>query len=211
MKIYYIALIFTFLLNFLKTESYYEYWPNDSIKIEGEYLNGYKSGKWEYYNLNGKVWKYEIFKNGKLIDQMTWHIFKPKKLKIDSSNSESSIISNIENKDIVNLQLKDSTKNKNSFLEGYTGTWIEYHDNGVLNSVIQYMNGLKHGKANYYDENERLTRTERYLSGKKHGKWIWHGENNRVKEAGYYNMNKKHGKWIIYDKAGNQISVKDFN
>ena len=209
MKLYLKLIIISFL-SLLKTEPYFEYWPNDSLKIKGEYKNGYKSGKWEYFNLNGKVWKYELFQNGKLIDEMKWQIFKPKQSEIDAleaklkEQSENQII------DSVNQELKDTTQKENSFLEGYTGNWIEYHDNGKLDCVIEYMNGLKHGKANYYDEEERLIRTERYLSGKKHGKWIWYWENKKVKESGYYNSDRKHGNWIKYDKAGNQILVKDF-
>ena len=41
-------------------------------------------------------------------------------------------------------------------LKGYTGNWIEYHDNGELDCVIDYMNGIKHGKANYYDDKKKL-------------------------------------------------------
>ena len=72
------------------------------------------------------------------------------------------------------------------------------------------MNGLKHGKANYYSENKELIRTERHLSGKKHGKWIWYWGNKKVKEFGYYNSDRKQGKWIKYDEYGNEILVKDF-
>ena len=31
------------------------------LKLKGEFINGNKDGKWEYFNLKGKVWKYEIY------------------------------------------------------------------------------------------------------------------------------------------------------
>tara|TARA_B100001029_G_C15049033_1_gene449296 strand:+ start:1174 stop:1803 length:630 start_codon:yes stop_codon:yes gene_type:complete len=207
LKFYYLILIITFSL--LVSENYYEYWPNDSLKIKGKIINGLKSGKWEYFNLKGKVWKYEIYETGKIVDEMYWQIFKPTKNEIESlENQFNNNIIII--KDSINNN-KDSIINKNSILYGYTGDWIEYYENGTLKSVIEYMNGLKHGKSNYYDKEEKLIRTERFLSGKKHGKWIWYWENKKIKEVGYFNLDEKFGKWIKFDKLGNEILVKNYN
>jgi len=208
---------FVFLtLSFLNGEVYLEYWPNDSLKLKAELINGNKDGKCEYFNLKGKVWKYEIYQNGKVIDKMVWQMFKPKQsdidaLEIKSHNPADTKIAQIDSVAIPPKISETNIENDNNpLLKGYTGNWIEYYDNGALKCVIEYMNGLKHGKANYYDEEKRLIRTERYLSGKKHGKWIWYWGNKKVKEVGYYNTDKKQGKWFKYDSNGNEILVKNF-
>ena len=77
-------MLFLFLLPSANSEPYYEFWSNDSLKIRGEYLSDKKHGKWEYYNLKGKVWKYIIYENGKKVDEMKWQIFKPKQSEIDA-------------------------------------------------------------------------------------------------------------------------------
>ena len=141
---------------------------------------------------------------------------KAQKLLIDALEikSHNPTDTNITQIDSVAIPPKISETNiendNNPLLKGYTGNWIEYYDNGALKCVIEYMNGLKHGKANYYDEEKRLIRTERYLSGKKHGKWIWYWGNKKVKEVGYYNTDKKQGKWFKYDSNGNEILLKNF-
>jgi len=205
-------LYFFISLIFANSESYFEYYPNDSLKVKGSYLVNKMHGKWEYYNLKGKVWKYIIYENGKKIDEMKWQIFKPKQSEIDALKKIKNKNIKIEMIETINDNILDSlnTKIQNPMLIGYTGDWIKYHDNGVLECVIEYMNGLKHGKANYYDENKKLIRTERYLSGKKHGKWLWYWSNNEIKEMGYYNSDKKHGKWIKFDEKGKEILIKNF-
>jgi antitoxin component YwqK of YwqJK toxin-antitoxin module len=206
------VIIFISLISLLISEPYFEFWENDSLKVKGEIISAKKYGKWEFYNLKGKVWKYEIYKNGKKIDEMKWQIYKPKQKEIEIMESavlltkEETIQNSIKKKIIP----KDSIKSKNPLLKGYTGNWIEYYDSGELRCVIEYMNGLKHGKSNYYNEQKVLIRTERYLTDKKHGKWIWYWDNKKVKELGYFNSDRKQGKWVKYDENGNEIMVKDF-
>jgi uncharacterized protein len=201
-----------FSLLFSALEPYYEYWANDSLKLMGSFTSNKKHGKWEYYNLKGKVWKYIIYENGKKIDEMKWQLFKPKLSEISLMENSINQVNVNQILDSSKIKVQDSTKIEihNPLLKGYTGNWIEYYDSGELECVIEYMNGLKHGKANYYNENKKLIRTERYLSGKKHGKWIWYWSNKKVKEMGYYNSGRKQGKWIKFDENGNEILVKNF-
>ena len=151
------SFIYLFIsLIFANTEPYYAYYANDSLKVKGSYLENKKHGKWEYFNLKGRVWKYIIFENGKKVDEMKWQMFKPKQSEIDAletlliDTNEKEII------DTINREIRDTLikEPRNPLLKGYTGNWIEYHDNGKLNCVVEYMNGLKHGKANYYDKNK---------------------------------------------------------
>jgi len=213
MKLLLLLLLLLFSLLFSTLEPYYEYWANDSLKIKGSFLSNKKHGKWEYYNLQGKVWKYILFENGNKIDEMKWQLFKPKSSEIITMEKSMSILNNSEINNSSLNSIEDTLKNEiqNPLLKGYTGNWIEYYENGELECVIEYLNGLKHGKANYYNENHILIRTERYLSGKKHGKWVWYWSNKKVKEIGIYISNHKQGKWIKYDEKGNEILVKNFN
>ena len=135
MKIIVKLILLAFSLTLIKADTYFEFWPNDSLKIEGEYKNGYKSGKWKYYNLNGKVWKYEVFKKGKLIDETIYPIYKPKKSEIDALEAKLREQSENKTKDSVNKELKVTAQKGSSFLNGYileTGLNITKMGNWVV-------------------------------------------------------------------------------
>ena len=85
---------------FSNSNEYFEYWPNDSIKLKGQFNIDKKHGKWEYYNLEGRVWKYLIYDNGKRIDEMKWQIFKPIQSEID--DLEKSL------KDTIEKEINDT-------------------------------------------------------------------------------------------------------
>ena len=50
--------------------SYEEYHSNNNLKLRGKYIDGYPSGKWVYYNNDGSVSGYSIYKDGKIWDGM---------------------------------------------------------------------------------------------------------------------------------------------
>ena len=99
--------IFYFFTSLILANSnqYLEYWPNDSLKVRGQYLADKKHGKWEYFNLKGRVWKYIIFKNGKKVDEMKWQMFKPKQSEIDVLETFSPLHQNGTRRSILKLHL----------------------------------------------------------------------------------------------------------
>ena len=46
-------------------EYFKDYYPSKNIKVEGQYRDTKKTGKWTFYYENGKVRSIENFKNGK--------------------------------------------------------------------------------------------------------------------------------------------------
>ena len=45
-----------------------EYHNNGQIKIEGNYKDGEKDGKWTYYNKDGSIENVEEYKDGELVE-----------------------------------------------------------------------------------------------------------------------------------------------
>lgn len=59
---------------------------------------------------------------------------------------------------------------KNGML--YTGTHIEYYDNGHRKSEQSFKNGLYDGKSVFYFENGQVKEERHYQEGRKHGCWL---------------------------------------
>lgn len=48
--------------------SYYSYYPNGKILVEAFYKNSMRDSIWTFYSSEGEIYKKEIYKNGKLLN-----------------------------------------------------------------------------------------------------------------------------------------------
>ncbi|MFT6217209.1 MAG: antitoxin component YwqK of YwqJK toxin-antitoxin module, partial [Roseivirga sp.] len=55
------------LLDGRKSGRFTEYFDGKKVKIKGNHRYDLREGKWEYYDQQGKVTKYESYSRGKLI------------------------------------------------------------------------------------------------------------------------------------------------
>ena len=80
----------------------------------------------------------------------------------------------------------------------YTGYFIEYNQNGMLNSMKYFKNGVLDGAAYYYSEKGSLSKVSNFKTGVKGDEEVEFYENGQPK------------KYTIYEK-NNQSSVYSYN
>lgn len=117
----------------------------------------------------------------------------------------------------------------------YTGTYIEYYDNGTLKGEYTIVDGKNDGITKLYFETGQLNESRSYRKGEKdgawityntegvkigeanfsksikHGKWFIWDENGTLRCEMTYQEGKKVGKWIIFNGEGNEEKIKDYN
>lgn len=98
------------------------------------------------------------------------------------------------------LEIKDGLYYKKDML--YSGTHIEYYDNGNPKMELNVKDGMEHGLVFLYFENGRKQEQRSYNSGKKDGTWIkWNQAGIKLAEANYKD-DLKDGKWFIWSDKG---------
>ncbi len=118
--------------------------------------------------------------------------------------------------------------------KAYSGTYIEFHPNGVKRIEVNLLDGKKEGITLLYSDDNQLleersfTKNEKdgtwktfnkqgvkvaeanYSQGEKDGKWyIWNDEGILLYDMTYA-KGKKTGTWIMYDEQGNIQSSKKY-
>tara|TARA_Y100000589_G_scaffold216729_1_gene204405 strand:+ start:327 stop:557 length:231 start_codon:yes stop_codon:yes gene_type:complete len=58
---------------FTQTKPYKEYYETGQLKVEGNLVNGKKTGIWKYYHENGQLWYETPYKNGKRDGITIWY------------------------------------------------------------------------------------------------------------------------------------------
>ena len=62
------------------------YYPEGQIRVEGEYSHGLQQGKWIHYQLDGKVWFVENYKDGELLNRQD-EFGKPFELEVEQDTA----------------------------------------------------------------------------------------------------------------------------
>jgi antitoxin component YwqK of YwqJK toxin-antitoxin module len=174
-----------------------EFYPDGTIKSQGEYLNSKKIGEWVFYHPNGKVEQKGAYdKKGKA--QGVWKWFY-----------ETGNVLSEEN--YVNGQLD--------------GVYTEYSDSGQVITKGEYIDGLKEGpwlfelqgfreegayKADnrdgewkhYFTENGKLRFIGKFVDDVPDGIHTFYYLNGNERQVGKYIAGAKEGDWRFYDESG---------
>lgn len=90
------------------------------------------------------------------------------------------------------------------------GVFEQWHENGQLASVINYLNGKREGKAERWYNNGRLKERSMYKKGKREGLCeMWHKNGIRKKSCNYKN-GRSHGLFQSWDKDGEVLYILEF-
>ena len=88
--------------------------------------------------------------------------------------------------------------------KAFTGVLVKNHDSKTLLSEIEFLDGLKHGLANFFDKNGQLCIQNNYKNGLKHGKqYSLLSNGTKTKESVF--DNGTHIKSYHFDIDGNEI------
>ena len=145
---------------------------DDSLKFEGEYLNGKRNGKGKEYDwdgqlkfegeyLNGEKWNGNGYNNNKII-------YSLKDGKGFIKEYYDSIILEFEGEYLNGERIDGRLEFEGEYLNGErNGKVKEYYDNGQLKFEVEYLNGERNGKGKEYDLDGQLEFEGEYLNGNK--------------------------------------------
>lgn len=95
------------------------------------------------------------------------------------------------------LDLTEEKKQKK-----WTGLRKTHHKNGRLKSEVNYVDGIRHGKAKDYYETGKLRLEMNYDNGKKHGRSHFYHPNGKLYKLTTYFYDQKHGEAKTYYDTG---------
>jgi len=110
-----------------------------------------------------------------------------------------------DNPEMIKVIVNDENAKEKAFgiyIKGVReGSWVEYHPNGFVKTIMGYSNGLKEGQALELDNLGRLLERFTYHKGELHGAYTKYN-GSRIKEQKNYKNGKLEGKSeIFYDNT----------
>ncbi len=180
----------------LNGESFEYYSDGKTIRIRENYKNGIKNGLYELYDL-GHIIKRHTYENGTLVKQNDY----------STSTFKISVKSELINgtrftEEYYNYEDAHLWKRYKSDKLGLQGLDEIFHDNGNLQSKVNFKNNLEEGIMESYFENGKLESKGVYVLGKKMGDWQSYYQNGNLEEKGTYHLDKKKGIWEYYNENG---------
>jgi antitoxin component YwqK of YwqJK toxin-antitoxin module len=159
--------------NGLKTGPFSEYTAGRMLSVSGEFLEGKKQGKWEFFTIDGILVKRAHYSN-------------------DSLNGPYEVY--FENGD---------TLSSGTYSNGWkTGKWIWKNTEGKLEMEGTFENNLQHGPWNYYFSSGELSYKANFQNGKKHGEWHYFYKNGIDYRKGSYANDVREGLWETWYEDG---------
>lgn len=171
-----------------------EYYLTGQLKSKGEYKDGKKYGKWEYYFTNGKLEQKGVYDaNGMVTGEWNWFFENGNLLRreeyrrgvedgeLEEYSFDGRLISKGEYVDGEKegdwfYELNDHQE-KGKFRYGLkNGLWEHRFPQGKISFQGKYIDGNPEGKHRYFNEKGILIKEENYSYGLKNGKWKWFDE-----------------------------------
>ncbi len=173
-----------------------EFYPDGSVKANGQYTDDFKSGYWEYFHPNGTLEQKGSFdEKGQYSGVWQWY-------------DESSRLIRTENfrNGVNDGELTEYDSQGNLILQGYfingkeEGKWI--FNTGGMHTEGEYSEGLRNGTWKTFYNNGKAAFEGRFIDDNPHGKYTSWYDNGRMREEGEYQMGLKKGEWKKFDDEG---------
>jgi uncharacterized protein len=185
-----------------------DFYPDGSLKAEGNYDNGNQTGEWKYYHSNGKIEQTGKFtKQGKLTGTWKWYFDNGQLLKEETYRNGL--------RDGLSTEYDETGKiiGEGEFVNGNEdGPWFELIGDCFIRGT--YRDGLRNGMWQYFylDHNQGKTDSLCYYKGayiedNPDGKHTWYWENGKVKDEGNYVNGRKEGEWFKYNFDGTLFMI----
>jgi antitoxin component YwqK of YwqJK toxin-antitoxin module len=162
--------------------TYREYFPNEQVFVEGEYVKGEQQGKWIYWHDNGQQCRVVNYQNG--LPDGSWEVFR-----VDGT---------LEGKRSFKIGKRD-------------GEWTNYESTGKQQlNFYNYQNGQPHGVWNEWFPSGQQKRAMQFKNGQREGKAIeWNETGNKKAEANYKD-GKFHGTIVQWSADGEKF-IQEFD
>ena len=87
----------------------------------------------------------------------------------------------------------------------FTGTTVDYHENGQLWITSNYKDGKEDGLYEELHKNGQLRTRGNYKNGERDGFFEDYYENGQLWSRGYYKDGKEQPGWLMFDRDGNPL------
>ncbi|MCD4746537.1 MAG: hypothetical protein K8R58_09570, partial [Bacteroidales bacterium] len=167
-----------------------EFYIDGTLKSEGLYNKGKRSGEWKFYHKNGKleqIGKYN--EEGKCDGIWEWYY--------DSENllREESYYNGLEDGYMTEYSEEGEIIAEGEYIEGYEEGFWKY-DYGDFREEGTYLNGTRHGLWKYYFNDGILRFEGKFIEDNPNSKHTYYWDNGNKKTEGTYLMGRKEGEWI---------------
>ncbi len=209
-----------------KQNKWVEFYPSGNVYKEMNYYNGVLNGVLKEFEDSGNLIQAVKYVNGKLQKPVVMEVSKMETQYY--SNGKVKSVGSFQNKKPVGLHreygedgevISATFYNDGKVVEegvvdslgDKQGKWKEYHLNGSLKSVGEYINDRKVGDWVYYFENSKVEQVGKYdKKGRAQGEWVWYypcvfpciGDTGSVKRVQHFLNNKLEGEIVEYDSEG---------
>ena len=185
-----------------------EFYPEGSLRSEGEYKENKPVGEWKYYYANGKLEQSGKYSNsGKISGIWKWY-YDNGQLKM-----EENYIAGL--KDGTHIEYDENGKiiENGEYVKGLEdGDWFTICGDFIERGTFR--DGLKNGKwSSYYlvsdgvKTDSTISFKGSFIDDNPDGKHIYYWDNGKVRNEGPYIMGKKEGDWILYNYDGTPFLV----
>ena len=172
-----------------------DYFENGNVSLEYGYNNGELNGEMKFYLRNGFLYGTCVYKNGKLLEVIT---YLPNKEIRETIKAKNNIFTVNYYNDLGQLMIT-SLLNEEGLKEGII---TFYYPNGAVYSKIPYKNGVLKGEKRIFYLNGDLKEYCNYNKNEVDGLYIDYYENDSIKSEGYYQNGSPVGSWFGYNIDG---------
>ncbi|MDP3442797.1 MAG: hypothetical protein Q8T08_08055, partial [Ignavibacteria bacterium] len=193
-------------LNGLKQGLWKDYYPDGTLKSQGNYTDGAQVGAWEFYYPKGELEQRGTYNDkGKPNGKWTWYFSNGSILReeiyrnglrdglMTEYNSEGTITAQgdyIDGKEEGFWVFQTGQfREEGEFVEGYlNGLWKHYFEDGKLAFSGSFVDDLPNGKHTYYYQDGSEREEGSYLMGRKNGEWKkWNEDKTLIITITYVN------------------------
>jgi len=202
-----------------------DYYSTGALFAKGEYKEGEKYGKWEYFNIDGqKTSVYNFNSKGKKEGEQTSYnkdgsiaaitqykngekdgvqkYYNENGKIINEETYSSNKLSGIKNYDLDGKEIYASKK-----LDGSSSSISTKHPNGVTANTGDLKNGLETGTWSYYNELGVLFKTIEFKKGERNGKVVNYYKSGLKSYEYFTKDDEKDGLYISYYANGKKYET----
>ncbi|WP_310992976.1 toxin-antitoxin system YwqK family antitoxin [Aequorivita marina] len=184
-------------------EPFKDFYPSGKLKIEGQYIDNKKTGKWVSYYENGEERAIKNYLKGELNGYQKMDYSQV--LYMEGNSKDGVKVGTWKSYFKENKQLKyvkhfDDKGNA-------TGEWKTYYETGELYLIENYLNNRPHGKQVEYFKNGNISSVGKNLDGQKEGLWNYYYEDGTLRSERAFKNGVANGKYIDYFKNGKVYTI----
>ncbi len=171
----------------IKSGPYTLYYPKKVKAVQGYYHNNQQVGLWRYWYKNGQLKDSGNIQNENPVG--TWYSWYEngnfmaigEYAKADSNLIPSTIPKSVEVTSLIPSTELVGTRN---------GRWIFYHENGIQMDSGAYKDNWRTGLWKTWYQNGQMEAMGSFEEGLMEGEWVWYRENGKQCTKEFYKKNK---------------------